>query len=97
MIFRTLTAVALLMASTVPVATFASETQTVASSPAQAANPDDKIRCRRIAITGSLIKAEKVCKTVSEWRNLSDRGNDRAREYVGTGQVCAGGDCGHGN
>lgn len=75
-----------------------SETAAVANAPATAAtpNPDDEIRCRRIAVTGSLIRRERVCKTVGEWRRLANAGNDVARAVVGSGNVCAGGSCGNG-
>ncbi|WP_199555720.1 hypothetical protein [Sandaracinobacteroides hominis] len=47
------------------------------TSPAPAANPDakdpDAIRCRRIQVTGSLVKKEKVCKTNAEWNKISDQ------------------------
>jgi len=53
----------------------------------------DKVRCRRTSITGSLVKAEKVCKTVGEWRRLADRGNDVARDQWQNGLICSGGEC----
>lgn len=52
---------------------------------------DEKIRCRKIAVIGSLVKKTKVCKTVAEWRMITDRGNRNARDVMETGQVCAGG------
>jgi len=95
MLLRISTAALLLLSASAPLAAADSETQT-ASSIAAAVNSDDKMRCRRIAETGSLVKGHKVCKAVGEWRRLSERGNDRAREYLGTGNVCAGGNCGNG-
>lgn len=75
--------------------------QSTASTASTSAAPDDEaeqqIRCRRIAITGSLVRRERVCKTVAEWRRLSDRGNDNARAQMDEGRVCAGGSCGNGN
>jgi hypothetical protein len=48
-----------------------------------AAIPDDQeIKCRRVAVTGSLIKKGKVCKTVAEWSRLDQHGNQRARDIV---------------
>jgi len=52
---------------------------------------DAKIRCRRIEVTGSLVKKTKICRTVAEWRALSTKGNQNAREIFETGQVCSGG------
>lgn len=57
---------------------------------------DQQIRCRRIAVTGSHIRRERVCKTIAEWRRLQDAGNDTARQQVENGRVCAGGQCGGG-
>lgn len=75
--------------------------QSTAPAASTSAAPDDssdqQIRCRRIAITGSLVRRERVCKTVAEWRRLSDRGNDNARTQMDEGRVCAGGSCGNGN
>lgn len=56
------------------------------------ANSDEnKIRCRKIAVTGSLVRKTKVCRTVAEWREMSDRGNSNAREINERGNVCSGG------
>lgn len=68
------------------------------SATAAAENPDDaRIRCRRIPITGSHVRVERVCKTVAEWRRLAERGNDAVRDQADRGRVCAGGQCGTGN
>ena len=69
-----------------------------AAAPATPAtpNPDDQIRCRSIPVTGSLVRRERTCKTVREWRRLADRGNDVAREAVGAGSMCSSGTCGGG-
>ena len=66
------------------------------SSVAPADDADQQIRCRRIAITGSLVRRERVCKTVAEWRELSDRGNDVVRQQMENGRQCAGSGCGGG-
>ncbi len=52
------------------------------AAPATAPNPDDQIRCRRMAVTGSLARFERVCKTVGEWRRLAQNGNDAARATI---------------
>ena len=77
----------------------ATQTATAPTSASQATeNPDEtRIRCRRIPMTGSHVRVERVCKTVAEWRRLSDRGNDFVREQAGQGRACAGGACGNGN
>ena len=61
-----------------------------------AANDDDssndnKIRCRKLAVTGSLVKKTKVCRTVAEWRDIMDKGNRNGRDILESGQVCSGG------
>ena len=61
-------------------------------------SPDDtRIRCRRIPVTGSHVRVERVCKSVSEWRRLAERGNDVVRDQADTGRVCAGGEFCRGN
>jgi hypothetical protein len=60
-------------------------------------DPDQCVRCRSIQATGSLVRRERVCRTVAEWRRISQSGNDRARDVVGTGTICSGGQCGNGN
>ncbi len=52
---------------------------------------DNKIRCRKLEVTGSLVKKTKVCRTVAEWRAISTKGNQNVRDLVESGQVCAGG------
>ncbi|PZQ24264.1 MAG: hypothetical protein DI569_02435 [Sphingopyxis macrogoltabida] len=55
-----------------------------ASTPA-VAEPIDRTKevvCRRIEVTGSLARKEKVCKTRGEWRRLADAGNNVARQIV---------------
>ena len=67
-----------------------------AASPPSADDADQQIRCRRVAVIGSLIRRERVCKTLAEWRRLQDSGNDTARQQVENGRICAGGQCGGG-
>ena len=45
-------------------------------------NPDKEMVCRRIEVTGSLARKERVCKTRAEWRRLAEAGNSVAREVV---------------
>jgi hypothetical protein len=44
------------------------------------ANPLDKVICRRILETGSLVKGKRICLTRREWALASEKGSDRARE-----------------
>lgn len=38
--------------------------------------------CRRVEVTGSLARKERVCKTKAEWRAVDEDGNSRARAIV---------------
>lgn len=42
-------------------------------------DPDQAIKCRKVEVTGSLVKKGKVCKTVAEWKRIIDNGNRVAR------------------
>lgn len=58
---------------------------TTAATPAPARtsdDPDDRIRCRRIAVTGSLVRTVRVCKTLAEWRRMANGAEGEARDYV---------------
>lgn len=57
-------------------------------APTAAKGSDEETVCRRIEVTGSLARKERVCKTRGEWRRLADRANDTARDIVlnGTGK-----------
>lgn len=46
---------------------------------ANAVDPDQAIKCRKVEVTGSLVKKGKVCKTVAEWKRIIDNGNRVAR------------------
>lgn len=50
--------------------------------PAAPDDPDQRIRCRQIAITGSLVRRERVCKTVAEWRRLRILASENARDIA---------------
>lgn len=55
-----------------------------------ASDPDQKIKCRKVEVSGSLIKKGRVCKTVAEWKVIQNNGNRTARAIVESGQICAG-------
>ena len=48
----------------------------------QTANPDQKIKCRKVEVTGSMVKKGRVCKTIAEWKNIISNGNENARTLV---------------
>jgi hypothetical protein len=61
-----------------------------AAEPA-ATEEDQRIRCRRTAITGSLSRTARVCMTVAEWRRANRNGNRNARDVVDNANRCGGG------
>lgn len=50
----------------------------------RAATDPDYIRCRRIEQIGSLVRKLRVCNTNAEWKRISDRGNQDARDSMET-------------
>ena len=59
-------------------------------------DPDLVIKCRKIEVTGSLVKKGKVCKSVAEWKRIQANGNRTARAIAESGNICSGGCCGNG-
>ena len=57
----------------------------------KASDPDQAMRCRTVRVTGSLVKKGKVCKTLTQWRQMTDSGNDLARRLVEDGTSRPGG------
>lgn len=53
-----------------------------AAADTKSKSDDDVVKCRKIAVTGSLITRRKVCKTIAEWRESSRSGNREARDMV---------------
>ncbi|CAN1545323.1 hypothetical protein MCEZE10_02041 [Sphingomonadaceae bacterium] len=52
---------------------------------------DEAIRCRTVRVTGSLVKKGKVCKTLAQWRQITESGNALARRLVEDGTSRPGG------
>lgn len=50
-----------------------------------ATDPDQKIKCRKVEVTGSLLKKGKVCRTIAEWREIIENGNRVARAILQEG------------
>lgn len=67
------------------------------TSKTAASDPDQAIKCRKVEVTGSLVKKGKVCKTIAEWKQIQANGNRTARMIAESGNICSGGDCGNGN
>lgn len=68
----------------------AAEAAPASTAARQSPDPDQKIRCRKVEVSGSLIKKGKVCRTIAEWREIMSNGNRTARAIVESGQICAG-------
>lgn len=58
---------------------------------ATAAKSDQTMRCRTVRVTGSLVKKGKVCKTLAQWRQMTESGNELARRLVEDGTSRPGG------
>lgn len=42
------------------------------------------IRCRRLEVSGSLVKKLRVCNTNADWKRIGDKGNQEARDSMET-------------
>jgi len=87
---RTLLLAMLIISSTSSVSAQAhvqlSGTDKAANAPTdKVSDPDQAIKCRTVRVTGSLVKKGKVCKTLAQWRAMTDSGNDLARRLVEDG------------
>lgn len=63
--------------------------QSAAETPS---GPDQRVKCRKVQVTGSLVRKGKVCRTLAEWKRLQQLGNDAARLIAGE-HGCSGGEC----
>lgn len=52
---------------------------------ATASDPDQAIKCRKVEVTGSMIKKGKVCRSIAEWKKIQANGNEVARATVDLG------------
>ena len=50
--------------------------------PALDRNDPGATRCKRIAVTGSLVRKERICKTNAEWRAVSEQQNRDADDLI---------------
>lgn len=41
---------------------------------------DDRIKCKRLSVTGSLVQKVKTCRTIGEWRRMREDNSDYARD-----------------
>jgi hypothetical protein len=71
---------ALLAVPTAPLA--AASTTEPAAEKLDPKDPD-YVRCRKIAVTGSLVKKERICKTNAEWARANEDARNNAEDLVG--------------
>ena len=45
-------------------------------------NDPNAVRCKRLAVTGSLVRKERICKTNAEWRAISEQQNRDADDLI---------------
>lgn len=45
-------------------------------------NDPNAVRCRRLDVTGSLVRKERICKTNAEWRAISEQQNRDADDLI---------------
>lgn len=76
---------AIAFGSFIAVAPVTAKTEGTSVPESQLPDPDQKIKCRRVDVTGSLVKKGRVCKTVAQWRDIYTNGNDNARSMVENG------------
>lgn len=90
-----MTRTAMLIAVALAGTTFASAAMAketyVDPAPTEKLDPKDPnyMRCRKIQVTGSLVKKERICKTNAEWARASEDAQKNADDLVGrnrTGQ-----------
>ena len=62
------------------------ETATPPAATEQAKGEEEKdgnrLICRRVEVTGSLVKRGRVCRTADEWNRIAEHGNYNARKMV---------------
>jgi hypothetical protein len=60
-------------------------------------NDPNAVRCKRLAVTGSLVRKERTCRTNAEWKKISEQQNRDADDLMTrsrAGMDCrAGGGC----
>ena len=75
---------ALAMADTAAVTTSgtAADAPTATTPEKNSADPDQRVRCRVLRETGSLVKRTRICRTVAEWRESRNNAEGISRDYV---------------
>ncbi|MCI4590923.1 hypothetical protein MOK15_12580 [Sphingobium sp. BYY-5] len=55
--------------------------------PQVARNDPNAVRCKRLEVTGSLVRKERICKTNAEWRAISEQQNRDADDLITRSRV----------
>ena len=50
--------------------------------PAMDRNDPNAVRCKRMAMTGSLVRKERTCRTNAEWKKISEQQNRDADDLI---------------
>ena len=82
---------AIILGASLSVSTVAANNEPTKVIAAPDADPDQKIKCRTVEVTGSMVRKGKVCKTIAEWRAIMQNGNYLARKMVEDGTTRPGG------
>jgi hypothetical protein len=45
-------------------------------------NDPNAVRCKRVAVTGSLVRKERTCRTNAEWKKISEQQNRDADDLI---------------
>jgi hypothetical protein len=61
---------------------FAGETTTEAASEKLDPKDPNYVRCRKLSITGSLVKKERICKTNAEWAKANEEAQRNADDLI---------------
>lgn len=72
-----------------PVSPVLAEGTTDAAAAEQKLDPKDPnyVRCRKLSITGSLVKKERICKTNAEWAKASEDAQRNADDLITRNRV----------
>jgi hypothetical protein len=76
---------AIAFGSLLSVAPVSANNETTTATAAPATDPDQKIKCRVVEVTGSLVRKGRVCKTIAQWKAIIGNGNALARTMVEDG------------
>ena len=70
-----------------PILLMAAAAATPATTVADAAPKPEPMICKREAVTGSLARFRKVCRTESKWRSVGNQAQDQTRDIQDRGLI----------